>query len=1028
MEGTPLQPPPTLEHVQQALVAFYGGSAEDPNKRKQAHEWLLKLQRAPEAWELSFFLLDHQYATEVQLFGAMTLFQKVQKQWPQLPEHARSTFLQSLMRGICSYASGQQQHKPIFAKLCQCFVGTALRMVPAGQWPSFLADLLSLTAPCFMAAQGEEENGHQAIALSPHLVTDNERFSALQAFLEIVKLLPEEIQSSSTLTTQETTAMNATLGKELPHLLRVLGSLLDLSAHHYGGDESDTASTTRVAVLTEQSMACLSSWFSYGISVSEVLESNLLPKTFLALSRMQAARDLKTQVALKRGIEALNGALSLPSLSKYPSALGLFTEGLVSLQSIYMVAVEQEDEDICRSFCELLVTFGENFTSYLLTCGSHGLTLLEMLLLCLEHPNFEVAQQTLSFWYDLEEAVRDASEQNVKQTFAPFFVQLTKVLLSRVVIPADRSLDNDERTAFYNFRGEAADTLLCIHYLLDEQMLAVIVALLEDQVAAAASSVGTKEKEKNEHGMAISAYLAAIEASLFGICSIAENVAASESCYLPKLFSLLFVLPLHFSRFLSETVIRLIGNYEEWLQEVGRHNNELLERSVGLLVNAVNDAFLSELALVSLNRVCSLCASSLHGLLPQMLLAYQKAFSALTTKAKCAFVEALLHIVNTLPSTEAVKHLENILAPIYQQLKSAVQSFSSDVSSTASLVDSLSIGAAFCRTFTTSTTIETSHFLCSSPSSSSPLLLPVSSLLPLLYQCIDSLHKHQKQTSNSLHSEHLESVAEAVCQMLKAAMLSLRCHLAPFLPSLLPLILSWFQQQPQPAYLSLLGTAATAFMDGTEEERRSVAMCFSEAALSTFALLQRDFYGHPLLVQTLFGDVAPRHIQHYVQFLSPELMDGIFVAAMASLTFKEPPAARSAFSILATILSEDRFPALTAHRTDLLSRHCGSLVRVLLQCIGGELPRSMMPQVSKLLFALINADPQAARHWMDQLMFKEATSSTFPSAAVTAEKKSRFLRAVMSTKNRKRFQELVHNFATECRALANFTATFNNSC
>ncbi|KAJ1952592.1 hypothetical protein EC988_003470 [Linderina pennispora] len=81
--------------------------------------------------------------------------------------------------------------------------------------------------------------------------------------------------------------------------------------------------------------------------------------------------------------------------------------------------------------------------------------------------------------------------------------------------------------------------------------------------------------------------------------------------------------------------------------------------------------------------------------------------------------------------------------------------------------------------------------------------------------------------------------------------------------------------------------------------------------------------------------------------------------------------------------------------------------------IGGTHPRSLLANLSELLFAMVKNNPTMTRTWMSELLARQG----FPSAHVNDKEKQLFLQQAVSTRSYSRFKTVVTEFSIRCRNL-----------
>ncbi|KAJ2721252.1 hypothetical protein GGI07_004085 [Coemansia sp. Benny D115] len=109
--------------------------------------------------------------------------------------------------------------------------------------------------------------------------------------------------------------------------------------------------------------------------------------------------------------------------------------------------------------------------------------------------------------------------------------------------------------------------------------------------------------------------------------------------------------------------------------------------------------------------------------------------------------------------------------------------------------------------------------------------------------------------------------------------------------------------------------------------------------------------------------------------------------------------------------------AAPSRATELLAAAWGEFggvwVRTTLAGIGGAHPRSLLPNLAELLFAMIRHHPASTRRWMTELLAQPG----FPSPHADAPVKQQFAGQAVATRSFVKFKALVSEFAIQCRNL-----------
>lgn len=102
-----------LENLENAVNLFYKSQSND---QAQLNEFLTSQQRDPAAWSWLWSFLDFSKSVEVQFFGAVTLHQKLSKNWQEVPQSMHNELKEKLLQKIIEF--GGDGTKLVLNRLC----------------------------------------------------------------------------------------------------------------------------------------------------------------------------------------------------------------------------------------------------------------------------------------------------------------------------------------------------------------------------------------------------------------------------------------------------------------------------------------------------------------------------------------------------------------------------------------------------------------------------------------------------------------------------------------------------------------------------------------------------------------------------------------------------------------------------------------------------------------------------------------------------------------------------------------------
>lgn len=102
-----------LENLEQAINLFYKSQSTD---QAQLNDYLTSQQRDPAAWSWLWGFLDFSKSVEVQFFGAVTLHQKLSKNWQEVPQSMHNELKEKILQKIVEFGSAGT--KLVLNRLC----------------------------------------------------------------------------------------------------------------------------------------------------------------------------------------------------------------------------------------------------------------------------------------------------------------------------------------------------------------------------------------------------------------------------------------------------------------------------------------------------------------------------------------------------------------------------------------------------------------------------------------------------------------------------------------------------------------------------------------------------------------------------------------------------------------------------------------------------------------------------------------------------------------------------------------------
>ncbi|KAL8981143.1 MAG: hypothetical protein Q9177_005665, partial [Variospora cf. flavescens] len=127
----------TIDGLDSILAALATMQANvERSQKSQAHDYLEKFQKSPEAWTQTHSLLSSPKTTaEAKLFAATTLKGKITYDLDQLPRDSLFSLRDSILALLVTFHEGP---RPIRTQLCVCLANLAIQML---EWKNVLAQV-----------------------------------------------------------------------------------------------------------------------------------------------------------------------------------------------------------------------------------------------------------------------------------------------------------------------------------------------------------------------------------------------------------------------------------------------------------------------------------------------------------------------------------------------------------------------------------------------------------------------------------------------------------------------------------------------------------------------------------------------------------------------------------------------------------------------------------------------------------------------------------------------------------------------
>lgn len=725
---------PSMETVYQAIGALY----DNPNKteKEKASQWLEGVQKSIHSWKIADELLQQQKDLNSCYFAAQTMRSKVQHNLSELPSEALTSLRDTLIAHLERTSPGTTSS--ILTQLSLALADLALQMP---SWQNCINDLIK-------------------------------SFSSKNDFalLEILTVLPQEIDSS-----------NLKLGQnrreDIKRELRSNSSIVML----FLKESITTSQSTDVALKI---IKCMTSWIQVrAINIQEVPQNAVIGFCLQVLRDHNSINTLHDAAS-----DCICALLHCLEENNNENIERLLFDNVSALEESYHMAVAHEEEEKATNYARVFTELAETFLDKIIAAAASGNThfamrSLELVLVCVGHHDYEVAEITFNLWYRLSEWVYQRDYQPLTDVFKPHIERLIEALARHCQCEPDYTQSPEEGDEFYEFRMKVMGLIKDVVFIVGSS------SVFRQMFAALHSDISWEQTE----------------AALFIMQSVAKNILPEEYEYVPKVVEAILSMPSRAHVAVRKTCILLLGELCEWVDA----HPSCLQPALQFLVQALHDQRLAPAAATALQNICKSCRDQVSCQWASLLAAVRLADQLNLPPSACnALVRALAAAIGRLPSDQLTVAMRESASVQIEGVMGAVKSGKPPVKGGPwDPVPPLDRLAALFRD------VEAPP---PAPGEPHPCLPALSDAWPALRDAIDKYGDEGR-------------VMERVCRAIRFGVRCVRHHSAPLLPALGQSLRTLYSRQAHSCVLYL----ASVLVD-----ELSAAECAAACAGALVALLQ----------------------------------------------------------------------------------------------------------------------------------------------------------------------------------------------
>eukprot|EP00088_Acartia_fossae_P042626 TRINITY_DN4480_c0_g1_i2.p1 TRINITY_DN4480_c0_g1~~TRINITY_DN4480_c0_g1_i2.p1 ORF type:complete len:953 (-),score=229.01 TRINITY_DN4480_c0_g1_i2:485-3304(-) len=538
MDGS--TPPPSFELVAKAINSLY--NSPDYTEKADASRWLQDYQNSPFAWTISDQLLQQKLSLETCYFAAQTLRSKIQSNFHELPRDVHESLRNSLLDHLRAVTGATDT--AIRTQLCLAMADLILLMP---EWKNSV----------------------------PELMTKLNSMSTMLTLLEVLMVLPEEVDSRHL---RLGANRRHEVKDDLKNCAEALSQLLDSCLSN---------ATDNQLHIQNMVIKCYSSWLILGVlPVSSVSSSGVIHLTVSVLSTHASPASLHESSS-----DCIINLLTRLEKENDEALERQIFETVMNLKTPYHLAVGEEDLDKCLNYCRIFTETGESFLTRMVAstpANPHfSIPVLDTVLLCCGHLDYEMPDVTFNLWYRLSEELYSRNDDDLINIFRPYITSLILCLSRHCQMEPDMVGVLSEDEDFAEFRSRVSDLIKDCVFIVGSS---AVFGHMYTQLKA------TSQWEQTE-------------ATLFVMQAVARNIHPEEKDIVPAVLQEVLTLPaagggggmLH--QAVRVTATRLIGELSEW---IGKHP-DTLQAVLEHLLHGLQDPVVASEAANSLQSICSMC-------------------------------------------------------------------------------------------------------------------------------------------------------------------------------------------------------------------------------------------------------------------------------------------------------------------------------------------------------------------------------------------------------------------------------------
>ncbi|GJQ77535.1 Trn-SR [Trypoxylus dichotomus] len=583
---------PSLDIVYLAISTLY--SNPNASEKERASQWLADFQKSVHAWTVADELLHHKRDLESCYFAAQTMRTKIHQSFHELPVEAHLSLRDSLLGHISQITEGT--NTVIVTQLSLALADLVLQMPT---WQRATLDLIN-------------------------------RFSQshLWPLLEVLTVLPEELESRSVRLGEN---RRIEVMEDFKQCAPTVNEFLKHCCSNYSSNIHENVQ------VNVKIIRCFTSWVSLGaIPLQDISDNIVVTHAFSVLCYKQesdkhqpivgALHDASTDCVCTL-LQCLEDNNNQQSLETY-----LFNS-VLSFEVAYHLSVANEDQEKSMNYCRIFTELGEAFLEKIVVSSTDqsqhfAMKVFDLVLVCVGHHDYEVAEITFNLWYLLSEELYQKNNKAMTELYRPYVERLVTALCRHCQMEPDHDGLLEDGDDFKDFRVKVSD-------------------LIKDVVFIVGSSSCFRQMFLNLQAPGVT--WDSTEAALFIMQAVAKNVLPTESEVVPKVVEAILTIPENTHIAVRHTSVLLLGELCEWVEK----HPDSLDPILSFLVCCLPQAGIGAAAATALQNICAACNDHMPRHIPILLqLLHQVDTFAITNNAVIGLLKGVAAIVGCMPHSD----------------------------------------------------------------------------------------------------------------------------------------------------------------------------------------------------------------------------------------------------------------------------------------------------------------------------------------------------------------------------------------